>query len=86
MRLSREPRAERENGLDAREKQPVASLASGVDGRGSASSSLGLGRDPVPEMEISQWVKRVTIFGWVTWVTGHLLPSDPLTPDEITAQ
>ena len=35
------------------------------------------------EMEMGQWVKWVTIFGWVTWVTA----SDPLThDDEITAQ
>ena len=23
------------------------------------------------EMEMGQWVKWVTIFGWVTWVMGH---------------
>jgi len=45
MRLSSELRAERENGLDARVKQPVMSDVSAV------SSPLGLGRDPVRRRE-----------------------------------
>ena len=47
MRLSRDPRFERENGLEAAEKkQPVASAPSAAAGVGVPSSPLRLGRDP----------------------------------------
>jgi len=47
MRLSSEPRLEREKGLDPAEKQPVMSDVSAV----ILSSPLGLGRDPVLRRE-----------------------------------
>lgn len=47
MRLSSEPREERENGLDGPEKQPALSVVSG----GGMSTPLGLGLDPVLRRE-----------------------------------